>query len=370
MNSAEQFSRTIQSIYAAATDASLWPEALQNVEDLTCSSGAVLGLVPKRDGDIGFNLAGRFTNEQCAEYTATYQPICPRTSYVIRNPGLPAYYDAQIGFESDCRDDPVYDWFGQQGVRYFVAAGLPETPLYQPIFSLQRSFEQGHVQRGDLELFDLVKPHLGQAISLADRLGSLTTQEEVGLHALEALPQAVFGLSSDGTVVFYNSKAEAIVRDGDGITLARRALLTPRISDQAKLDALVRKAASPALEGAGGWMRLERPSSKPPYAVFVSHLHSSSLPLSNPPPRVLVMIVDPSRPIEPNPEALRKVFGLTEAESRAATLVGRGHDAESAADLLGISVQTFRTQLKAVFRKLEVSRQQDLVRVLGWLQTP
>ena len=44
-------------------------EALYAIEELTGSSGAVLGSVPKRTDDAGFNLAGHFTDEQCATYT-------------------------------------------------------------------------------------------------------------------------------------------------------------------------------------------------------------------------------------------------------------------------------------------------------------
>lgn len=67
--------------------------------------------------------------------------------------------------------------------------------------------------------------------------------------------------------------------------------------------------------------------------------------------------------------ALRDSFGLTQAESRLAGLLGEGMSLQEAADELGVSVNTIRNQLRAVFEKMGLNRQSDLVRALSQLST-
>lgn len=80
--------------------------------------------------------------------------------------------------------------------------------------------------------------------------------------------------------------------------------------------------------------------------------------------RALVIVADPGDAVAADAQALHDLFGLTLAEARLANALSGGHSLESAAVLLQIQPATARTQLKSVFRKMEVSRQQDLVRLL------
>lgn len=64
------------------------------------------------------------------------------------------------------------------------------------------------------------------------------------------------------------------------------------------------------------------------------------------------------------PVQLRAVFNLTSAESRLAQSLANGLSVEDTAHATGASVHTLRSQLKAIFRKTEVTRQAELVAVL------
>lgn len=65
--------------------------------------------------------------------------------------------------------------------------------------------------------------------------------------------------------------------------------------------------------------------------------------------------------------ALRTSFGLTPAEARLAALLREGLSLNDAADELGVSVNTIRNQLRAIFDKMGLRRQTDLVRALSQL---
>lgn len=67
--------------------------------------------------------------------------------------------------------------------------------------------------------------------------------------------------------------------------------------------------------------------------------------------------------------AVRRSFGLTDAEVRLARKLREGLSLQQAADSLGVSVNTVRNQLRAIFDKMGVQRQSDLVRALTELAT-
>jgi DNA-binding CsgD family transcriptional regulator len=83
--------------------------------------------------------------------------------------------------------------------------------------------------------------------------------------------------------------------------------------------------------------------------------------------RVLLTFVS----IEPRPgpksSLLAKLFGLTPAEAKLASLMAEGISVEKAAEGLEISRETARNQLKAVFAKTATHRQSELVALLSGL---
>jgi DNA-binding CsgD family transcriptional regulator len=75
--------------------------------------------------------------------------------------------------------------------------------------------------------------------------------------------------------------------------------------------------------------------------------------------------------VEPRPgpksSLLAKLFGLTPAEAKLASLMAEGISVEKAAEALEISRETARNQLKAVFAKTATHRQSELVALLSGL---
>ena len=70
-------------------------------------------------------------------------------------------------------------------------------------------------------------------------------------------------------------------------------------------------------------------------------------------------------PVDPLVASL--AFGLTPGEARVAAALAAGQTVESIAATRSVSVSTVRTQLRAVFDKLGVSRQPEMVRRLKGL---
>lgn len=77
---------------------------------------------------------------------------------------------------------------------------------------------------------------------------------------------------------------------------------------------------------------------------------------------VALVVYDARRTVS-SERHLRRMFGLTAAEARVAALIAEGVQVADVAETLKISIHTVRTQLKNIFAKTGVGRQNELVRL-------
>jgi len=361
----EQFSATVEILYAAAGGAASWSDALLAIENLTGSSAAVINLVPKDPNIKPRNLVGSIALENVAEWEREYMVMCPRVAAGLAMPNVPYLCDYMILSEAEMDRDPVYEWYQRHDLRYFIGSTLADTGQYKVMWSLQRSKRQGHAQRTEIDFVELLNPHLAQALALAMRLGTLDQQCRFDLALIDAMPQAVFALDRAGKVVMTNARADGLLTEGDAFVAVDGKLQCRLGSDQARFDSAVATALDAAtIEHKGGWVRIERTSSRRALMAFVAPLISSESPFGGMEPKVLVIIGDAAEALAVDEKALHDLFNLTQVEARLACALSAGHSIESAAALFGVQPETVRSELKSVFRKTSVNRQQDLVRLI------
>ena len=85
-------------------------------------------------------------------------------------------------------------------------------------------------------------------------------------------------------------------------------------------------------------------------------------------PLKLVLLIDPKNETRGDPEPILQLMGLTPAEARLASRVGRGLSHKDAAIDLGIAAQTARSAMKSIFDKLQLSRQSQLAQLVTRLE--
>ncbi|MCY1345494.1 hypothetical protein D9M69_315560 [compost metagenome] len=78
----------------------------------------------------------------------------------------------------------------------------------------------------------------------------------------------------------------------------------------------------------------------------------------------MVFIRDPERRSQASHDVVRQLFDFTPAETQLALQLANGLTLDEAADELGISKNTARAHLRAIFSKTGVTRQATLVRML------
>ncbi|WP_309642880.1 alpha/beta fold hydrolase [Phenylobacterium sp.] len=176
-------------------------------------------------------------------------------------------------------------------------------------------------------------------------------------------------MSREGRVIAANPAARTVMEDGLG---ELRVGASPSFSDPANAEALHRALdQARALAGGRIILKLERDAEEGPRFAYV--IPARDLPRAIGPDEVAqdaFAVVFPA--IEETGRlwaAMRESFGLTAAEVRLAMKLRDGRALKEAADDLDVSVNTVRNQLRAIFEKMGLNRQSDLIRALTELSS-
>lgn len=360
----KNLSATIDSLYAAVYSPRKWPEALRRVEDFTGCDGAMLSLLSTQPGGADVAISGRFSLDECTAFAREFMRICPRIGFGEAHPERHCTYDALIMSEAEMDADPVYKWWSGLGLRYHLGAMLPGSDNHRCNIGLQRARTRGHAAPDDLRIFGLLAPHLKRSVQMMHDIGSMRSNWQFSQIVLHGIPQGILVVNRRGRVIFVNQAAEAMLAGTDALCLKEGRLAAKRNRDAVELDRVLTDAlALGAGESvrAGRWVSIPRPTTSLPYSVFVAPLCGDATAIEGEEPGALVVIHDLARRRTVGEGVLGKLFGLTRKEASVATAIGRGYDLASVASMLEMAPATARVHLGAIYRKLDIGRQQELV---------
>jgi len=225
--------------------------------------------------------------------------------------------------------------------------------------------------RDELELVRRLVPHLARAVGLARQLALAEARRDELVEALDWFPTAVILLDRRCRIVAANRSAEDLLAAGDGLRSDRDGLRAAAPGDTLALRRMLAAAAEPTAQGSAhgdGTLSIARPSPRRPLNLLVAPLRTPVVPDARARAQVAVFVTDPDRVAIAPVERLRHYLGITRAEADLVMWLVQGHRLEEAADELGITVNTARTQLKRALAKTGTGRQAELVRLA--LSTP
>jgi DNA-binding CsgD family transcriptional regulator len=176
---------------------------------------------------------------------------------------------------------------------------------------------------------------------------------------------------------FTNPAAETMLRRGDGLLVKNGRLATRWQADERQLAAAVSKVCTPPTitassppanrqSAAGIIVPIWRNEEHPPYRASVFRLRRDHAARALIPAAEGVLLVDdPHDDAAPaQADLYSRAFLLTPAEARLAVHLASGASLTEAADAFGVTHNTVRAQLRAVFDKTDTHRQTELVRLL------
>ena len=240
--------------------------------------------------------------------------------------------------------------------------------------SIVRSKQAGPPSSRELKLLSSLTPHLQRAMQLHEQFLAPPLGANPATMILDRMSRGVIFLGHDRRVHYMNRAAIRICEDADGFSVNRDGLCCAiRPTIQAKLDALISgainyKSRPPDGQGslvAGGAVALSRPSLRRPYGILVAPAPVLPLGFGIAHAAAILFVFDPECEFVPPRDLLQQLFGLTRTEAQLAISLSSGAALETAADGLGITYQTARSYLKAVFTKTRTRRQAQLVALIS-----
>lgn len=209
-----------------------------------------------------------------------------------------------------------------------------------------------------------ILPHFKRAFRLSRQLAELADLRDAALGVLERLPVGVVLVSGEGEVTVANAKAGAIldhstdlfVRGGRlGLRGAREHAALRHAIERMAADGgvgAVPASATVTVKGGAGGHTLSI------VVVPAKHVAPTAI-FSQGSAGVFLYSADIFQDVSES--FLGRFFDLTPAEARLTKLLVRGKSVDEAADALGVTYATARSQLKSVYAKTDTHRQAELV---------
>jgi len=239
-------------------------------------------------------------------------------------------------------------------------ASIPRTH-----FSVYRAPRSRAFTDAELVMARLLVPHLQRALCLTFQYGNLQAGLSVAEIVYRDLPWGVGLVTADASIRYANPALESILSANDGLTSREGRLTATRPSEAACLKSILAARDLPGMmshpERA---MRIRRHSGRADYVLEFTPLpRDIHLPGLGGPVVMLVKVTDPTAAQAAPTSLLRALYHLTEAECRLVKTLLEGLTLKEAATRFEVSENTVRSQLRAIFQKTGVRRQEELIRL-------
>jgi len=372
----DAFEDILDRIYEAAIVPELWPDVLDRISAQSQSVGGVLFAVSPQAVLIDEIPAKPVTRWIASPALVEPFNVFIREGFLERNIRTERAFkynligsfftDAEMLSGEEIQTEPLYKLCRRYDLG--LCAGLiVQAPTGDAmIFDIERCHREGPMSAESLAQLNLLKSHLARSALMASRVGlnearaAAETLGILGLPAAVLSPYHCFLAANE----FMQQLMPAVVEEH----ATGRIHLADKKADQlfmlALSDAL---AAQTDLHKAAKQVFSVPVPAKDELPAMVAHV----IPIRRAACDIFssaasVVIMTPVRPAKiPSATVVQGLFDLTAAEARVASRIAGGETISEIASRTHTSEGTIRAQLKSVFGKVGVSRQADLVGLLG-----
>lgn len=361
---------TLGALYATAFGIEHWPRALDGVAELIGGNGALLFVHDPRPAELQIAAtSSRYKALHVEQYLRSLakddelrwvrvlDQVAPRT---IQG-------DADIW-----PDRETYD--AMPSVRFLRELNLYHRVAVRPCAhggwkdSLTVLFDdrRGGIRPIESRRLSLLVPHLARAIETQRPFRLLQRRFGGVLAVLDRLGIGVVVLQERGEIVLANEEAARILEAKDGL---RRSPGERVAAGDEETDARLRAAVLGASRAAqleqpaeGITLEIPRRSGGEAYLVDVVPLRDYGDEMGAAFSGVLLLLIDPDHREMVSTQGLAKTYGLSPMETVVCRMLAQGLTLQEIADTRGVSFDTVKTQVRAVYAKTQTRSRGELVR--------
>jgi DNA-binding CsgD family transcriptional regulator len=262
--------------------------------------------------------------------------------------------------------EPIYrEYLYPNGLGWGAATHILLPDGCKVSIGFESAFSDGPLSKSVIEKLTLLRPHLARSLALTVQTETRTLASMTDSLASFGVPACV--VDDRLRIKVANELFQGFI---PFIVLDRKERIAlSRPSSDALLLQLIQQGHARRSALTVGSIPLP-PSNDEPAAVLhivpicgsARELFSTGLFI------VSILNLEPHEP--PDAALLRGLFNLTPAEGRVARLISTGISAVQASRVLGLSVETVRSQLKSIFAKTGAANQASLVALLAGVRMP
>lgn len=385
-----RYDDVVHAIYDAALKPASWPTAIGAVADLCGASSALLFTWAHAPANGGFAFPHNISQQALELWAAKSMHEDPFVTAASRR-NLMIEGAVLMGDElvppHELLATPFYRelWqpAGIAGTFSCIVFDTTDARKLPTVFSIYHGPNAPRFTTTQSALLRRILPHMSKALGVMFHLRDQQLQVASSLAALDRLPSGVVLLDGRRTVQFANRAAQAaiergntlVMRSGDMASESGELHLCRRLrAHEAELQRAIHAALAQSNEAVpehfSHALVIPDETGRPQCVIHVAPLGlSHTFAVSGDSPRVIVFLFDLNLASAIRPECLCERFGMTPAEAAAALQVLQGGSVEAMAARTGVSINTLKTQLKAVYAKTSTNRQADLLKLLLALAT-
>jgi len=357
-------------LYATTFGVDRWPDVLDGIADLTGGNGALLFLYDSGLSELEITAkSSGYRDLHIEQYRRSLFEGDEAAWLQVLDQAPPRTIKTDLDVWPDRR---VYD--AMPSVRFLRTQALYHRVGVRPCAhggwkdALTVLFREGRagIRPGEARRLELLVPHLARAIEMQRPFRLLQRRFGQVLAALDRLGIGVLVLREASEIVLSNQEAERILGANDGLARCGRAKLAARDHKAAaQLAAAVQRAdqaARLAELDRSHTLELPRRTGGDPYLVDVVPLRDDGDEMGSAFSGVLLVLIDPDHREMVSIGGLARSYGLSPTETLVCRMIVQGLTLQEIADARDVSVDTVKSQARAIYTKTRTRNRAELVR--------
>lgn len=369
----QELSKVIGHIYEASYNPDKWPAVLEEVAKYTGAYSTALLYKNKDSESQGCSFSYNFPSEDIKKFVDFGVDPNFYLFYEKASIGTAAASDLLVPdrHELEARLGERYTSMVQPTVFYHMAGGL----LYEDDdriigIGVMCPKEMGPMTEQQIEKLDMLVPHLQQAMIIQSEFSHLKEREKA-LHAnLDRLLVGLILFDKNLKPVYINPVAKSILKYHPAIKLDNGKISASQHVDTEKIHSALVKAISSAtanhIEDASTSLGIKHDDSTTTLPVIISPVKAldQGFEADRQDAIAAMCFSDPERSYPVEADKLTEIYRLTKSEAQVAISMANGLNPNEIAKVNNVEISTIRSQLKAVYHKVGVKTQAELVKTL------
>ena len=369
MSDQDAFVCILAALSETMLDEGLWPATSALIDEACGIHGNALlfGRGSQDHGRVtcaGFYYRGERREDLVREYLDRYHPIDERVPRFRQLPDSHLVHVTTLYTVTELQNSPAYN----EGLRRLRAQHGANVRLGEPdgshiVWVTADPVSPAGWAAPQLALIRALLPHLRQFIRVRQALVRAGARGEA-FATLRATPRlGVLCLDQYGQIVEANDLARALLLRGNGM-MDRGGLVQASVpTEHAQLAQLIARALPATGTPVSGSMVLCRRAGAPPFVVHVTPVAGPQLDFGAQRVAVLLLVELGYQP-GLDPALVARTLGLSPMGSRIAVWLAEGRTVRDIAETTGLQENSIYWHMKQSYRKLAISRQTDLVRLV------